>query len=758
LSPLEIKPGKRPGRIKPADVYPARGPTLSQAQPQPFPLASSLNPAVPDVTREAGPLLADSTGLHLPQAGIALPDVTPIRTHVDTDGDFQSLPTQPSRPSLSGRSFKVETAPDTVMPEPLPRAYHLDWREGKPHASSQLDVIDLLQPLLQPSVISEETADLILTQKVNAHQTEAVNAFLKNDSFLLADDPGTGKTAAVCLAVAAKMQVGQARRVLYVTSESGVRRAAAALAHWAPGLAVTVVQGSGDVRTLDWSTPAHVFLTDLESLKQDLEGERLKDEALDFDILVLDDLSITGLRFQAFPGPLARISTPIRWVLTGGLPEQAEDWIQLFSFLLPEKVQGTAGITLPDLKRRFKPYFLRRAKAELRESLDQRTRELVWLDLGREHAKLYEEVLAEERHRLDQLGEAISPAHIESAVTNLKAACNFEGQSLDGCKVRAVIHLVEQIAASGSKAVVFSQFKELGVERLQPVLEPYGVLRLSREATDTQRREVLQAFRIQPHWHVLLMETGARTDGEPLVEASYVIHYDHAWNPALRMRAELRLYPAIFRAIPITIYEFWVADSVDEGIFHLLAGKNLLPAAIPESTQPKDLEGRFTKDEWLEQVIGVRPGEEPERIESPRTSGTGLLPGTAVLREKLSELSPDTLMAAVETLMSALGYPETEVLDSPDEEGGFMLAWREGEQGFERVLVRCLQTNDNVGVAKARALLKSIEMRRDCVGAYLITTSDFTAACRKQADESGGTLALVSGAELYRHLHILGRF
>jgi len=51
-----------------------------------------------------------------------------------------------------------------------------------------------------------------------------------------------------------------------------------------------------------------------------------------------------------------------------------------------------------------------------------------------------------------------------------------------------------------------------------------------------------------------------------------------------------------------------------------------------------------------------------------------------------------------------------------------------------------------------------MEMRRDCVGAYLITTSDFTAACRKLADESQGQLALVSGAELYRHLHILGRF
>ena len=758
MSPLEIKPGKPPARIKPADVFPARGPKLSQAKPQPYPLASNLKPAAPRTSHEAGPLKADSTGIHLAQAGIDLPEPFILQTRVTFDGDFLSLPIAQESPAIVGHSFLKDAASQPLQPQELPRAYHRAWKDGKPFASKMLDTIDLLRPLLQPSPISEESADLVLLNKPMSHQIEAVNALLKNDAFLLADDPGTGKTVAVCLALATKMQVGQARRALYITSEGGVRRAAQALARWAPSLAVTAVKGSGQARVLDWTCPAHVYLVDLESLKQDLEGDHLKDGQLEFDILILDDLSITGLRFQAFPGPLVRIHAPIRWVLTGGLPEQAEDWVQIFSFLLPDKVQGTAGITLPDLKRRFNPYILRREKAELRDSMDQRTRELVWLDLGDEHARLYEEALAEERHRLNQLGEAISPAHIESAVSNLKAACNFEGSSLDGCKVRAIVQLVEQIATSGSKAVVFSQFEEQGLDRLQPVLEPYGVLRLSKDAIDTKRREVLQAFRIQAHWHVLLLEIGARIDGESLVEASYIIHFDHSWNPALRMRAELRLHPTIFRATPISIYEFWVADTLDEGIYGLLATKNLLPTAIAEETQPKDIEGRITKDEWLEQVIGVHPGEEPERIPVPKPASTGLLPGTAVLREKLGELSPDTMIAAVETLMGALGYPDSEVLDSSEEEGGYLLAWREAEGEVERVLVRCLQTSGNVGVAKARALMKAMEMRRDCSGAYLITTSDFTSACRKLADESEGQLALVSGAELYRHLHILGRF
>lgn len=757
MSPLEIKPGRRPARIKPAEVYPARGPKLTEAQPQPYPLPSSLKPAPPRVTLGAGPLAADSSGLHLPKAGLPDAACVEIQTGVGLEGDFESLLVEQREPAFVGHPFALQGAGKETQPPPLPRAYHLERGERLGPTVRQADAVDLLRPLLEPSVISEESADLLLQAPPARHQIEAVNALLKNDAFLLADDPGTGKTAAACLALATKMQVGQARRALYVTSQASLRRTAASLACWAPGLAVTAVRGSGQERARDWSNPAHVLLVDLESLKQDLENDLIPETVLDFDLLVLDELPPNRLRFQAFPGPLVRVTAPIRWVLTGGLPEQAEDWIQLFAFLLPEMAVGSAGTTLPELKRRFAPYMMRRTKGELRESMDQRRREPLWLDLGPGHARLYEEALAEERHRLNQLGAAVTPAHIETAVANLKAVCDFEGDSLDGCKVRALVQLVEQISAGGSKVVVLSQFEKRALERLQPVLEPYGVLRLASEDSDTKRREVLGAFRAQAHWHVLLMETGARTDGEPLVEAPYIIHFDHAWNPALRMRSELRLHPAIFRAIPITIYEFWVAGSVDEAIFRLLQAKNLLPVAIAEGTQPRDLEGRITREEWFDQVLGVSPGEEPERIPVASSAGTGLLPGTAVLREKLSELSTDTLLAAVETLMKALGYPQAEQLDPADEEGGMMLAWREGEAEVERVLVRCLQTSANVGVASARSLMKAMEARGDCTGAYLISTSDFTAACRKSADESGGTLALVSGAELYRHLHILGR-
>jgi hypothetical protein len=401
---------------------------------------------------------------------------------------------------------------------------------------------------------------------------------------------------------------------------------------------------------------------------------------------------------------------------------------------------------------------MRRTKSELGKELPARTRQEIWVQLDAAHRKIYEEALAEARFTLSQLGDALTPSHIDATVDRIKQAINFERAKLDGAKIRALVDLMEQISAANSKAVVFTHFREEGLDRLQPVLEPYGVLRLDNETPEDKRIKILDAFRSQPHWHALLVEIGTRTGDEPLVEASYIIHVDHGWNPGVRLRAELRLHPMIFRAVAIHVYELWVAETIEEKIYQLLLERGLLPAAIPEDTSPVEIEEKITRDEWLHRVLEIPVGEAPQRVPAVQPTGTGVLPGTSVLREKLGELSPDTLMAAVETFIKALGYPEVEALDDPDEEGGYLLAWRQAEGIVERILVRCIRGSGNIGVSKGRALLKAMETRKDCVGAYLVTTTDFTASLKTLADESGGELALVSGAELYRHLHILGQF
>lgn len=758
MSPVSVKLGDRSARMKPAPVFPAKNPQIRSTKVQHYPARSELHPraiqgAEPlDVLME-GQLSASPWDVRVVRGG-------PLQ--LPAGFSFESTPEQYAPmlmgPKSTGAGFTQDTGVERCGPNELPRSYTVVRRNGALEADRGPGAIDLLQPILEPSVLGSDTAGLILPDPLRSAQIEAVNALLNHEVYLLADDPGTGKTVTACVALMNQFQQHQVQRALIICPESGLRTIARILTCWTPGLQVTAVAGGLDLRKLDWSTPAHVYLVTEETLRADLEQGVLQGDDLHFDLILLDDVQVTDLRFRDFPGVLNQLTSNVRWAVAGALPETAEDWTGLFKFLAPEEVKGTAGISLPDVKRRFQKFVLRRTKEQMRSELPARTREILWLDLTDVQAKRYEEVLAEERYRLTQLGEAVQPSHIETSLKRLQIATNFAPGVLDGAKVRALVDLIEQIAASGAKAVVFSQFRAEGVERLHPVLEPYGVLNLDRDEPDDQRQRILNAFREQDHWHVLLLETGVDFEGEALVEASYIIHFDQHWNPAARLKAELRLHPLIFRAVPVNIYEFWVADTVDEGLYTLLDEKNLLPGDVPEGTRPTELEDRITIDEWLDRILTIQGGREPERVAIPEAMGTGILPGTAVLRSKLAELSADTLMAAVETLVKALGYKDVEGVGEPEEQGGYLLAWQDTAEGLERVLVNYLASNKNIGISSGRALMEEMQARGDCTGAYLITTSDFTTACRKFADDSDGQLALVSGSELYRHLHILGRF
>ena len=744
--------------MKPAAVYPAKNPRLRSTTVHQFPEQSDLSPRPITDTEQLDIRMKSQLSSYAWDVRPLRDDPFGLSATFGLESGVETIDPVLTAPYVQGAAYTLTGGGERCGPNDLPRSYQAVSRNGALEADNKPDWLDLLQPILEPSVLGSDVAGWILPDELRSTQIEAVNALLSHDVYLLADDPGTGKTVAACVALMNKFQRHLIQRALIVCHESGMRSIARALACWTPGLHVTAVHGGLDLRKLDWSTPAHVYLVTEETLRNDVESGVLKGEHLDFDLTLLDDVQVTGLRFRDFPGVLNQLNAEIRWAVAGALPETAEDWTGLFKFLAPEELKGTAGISLPDVKRRFQKYYLRRTKEQMRSDLPARSRETLWLDLTDLQAKRYQEVLAEERHRISQLGEAAQPSHVETALERLQVAANFAPGVLDGAKVRALVDLVEQIFASGSKVTVFSQFRGEGVERLHPVLEPYGVLKLDRSEPEDQRARILNAFRDQEHWHVLLLETGVEIGEDALVESTYIIHFDHHWNPGSRLKAELKLHPLIFRTVPVNIYEFWVADTVDEELYRLLDEKNLLPGDVPEGTRPTELEDRVTMDEWLERVLKV-PGEaEPVQVSLPEAKGTGILPGTAVLRNRLAELSADTLMAAVETLMKALGYKDVEPVGEPEEDGGYVLARQDTVEGVERVLLKYLAANKNIGIAEARNLMKEMQARGDCTGAYLITTSDFTTACRNYADETEGQLALVSGSELYRHLHILGQF
>ncbi len=618
------------------------------------------------------------------------------------------------------------------------------------------DVLATVIPRLAPPALTLENPPL--PEPIPDHVRQAAQALLAEPSLLVADDEGTGKRLSACLALGALLQQGLARRIVILSPNSQIRMWAGLLEEWCPAVDVLLAKGEALARRRAWRSGANVILTTLQVFAEDFNRGSLDPKEQAIDVLLVNSALAA---IHLFPKPFSSLAAlPIRrrWALAGGLPPDNDDWRVLFHFLLPQEPLPGPQDALINLRERFAPYYLRRTKAEMRSELGAKKRSEIWLDLDEKQRGAYGEALAEERHRLTKLGSAVTRTHVETALARLNQATAFAPGSFDGVKMRALLDLLESVAAGGDKLIVFSQYGERALDQLVPPLEAYGALRLPSSATELERDQILSSFRRDDRRHLLLADLEARGDGQPM-PASHLLHFDVSWNSARRSRAEIRFYPELRPETPLNIYEFWVADTHDQSLHQLLDERHLLPRDLPDGTQPAELEERLSMRDWLGSVFSL--GEERQRAKpADHAPTTGLLPGTSSLRLELEALSEEELLRALEQLMHGLGFPHAQRLETPAEEGeGFqqdVLAWRLGPRGEEKALGRLVRGEKNIGVAEGRALLEMVDERGDCLGGYLVTTADFTNACKSLADESEGRLALVAGAEFYRHLHILG--
>lgn len=655
-----------------------------------------------------------------------------------------------SQPRLIPLAGKVEAAGIEMLP------VHT-WETGENRildATSALQDAQLarLWPSLSLPYFVDTEEEAREAFSLLPYQRDAVRALISDEALFLADDPGSGKTPSVCVAAGHLVQSGEVDRVLLVAPASRHRWWERHFEQWAPGLFVGRAGGPRAKVASIWAKPFHVLICDYSRAADDIPRLKADRKMPRFDLIVADSILTAIHQVPQGAQSIGSLEGRRRWAVAGGTPAQTEDWRTLFAFLMPGQPLGR-GETSLEIQERLASNILRRKKLVLEGIIPTRVRRELWLDLDPRQVDAYRAALAEERHMLEQLGEATTRTHIESVVATLNRMTAFAQGSLDGTKVRALTDLMEQILAAGDRAVLFSQYRQRALDPLRQAMHAYGGIVLPENSGESERSQILETFRRDPQRRILLAHLDAASDGKPL-PASYIIHFDISWNSARRLRAEQRFFPSLKPEVPLTILEFWVAGTHDEWLHELLAGKGLLASDLPMGTRPSELEDRLTIADWLKDVFGGKVEGAPDLVTRPGT--TGLLPGTAMLRSALNELTEDELEAAVKALMDALGFPDALPVTVEDLAGIALEAT--SVDGAGRVLVNVLRQDETVGVAAARSLLRAAGDLEHVIGAYLVTTGDFTRACKQLAEESEGRLALVSGDEFYRHLHILGWF
>ena len=137
------------------------------------------------------------------------------------------------------------------------------------NTTQHLSVWDLIYPILLPPLSLDFVPQFDLPHPLFPYQKTGVSFLMNNESALLGDEMGTGKTVMSVVALRLMFRLGKARRTLIICPVNLLRVWQSHLLEWASELELTVVRGSKSTRELDWKYPAHVYLTTYETVTND---------------------------------------------------------------------------------------------------------------------------------------------------------------------------------------------------------------------------------------------------------------------------------------------------------------------------------------------------------------------------------------------------------------------------------------------------------------------------------------------------------
>lgn len=746
-----LSTGKTVAPLRPPRMHTLRGVALSPAAFYPFPVRDQL--VLNSGAAIEGPWIAlgDRTTFELPTGDLFTPDIERLPGALEKPwiADEALLPTGagPALGGLVARPGGLLGDADSLL---MPAAEHA--APAKPW--------ELILPLIDRAGL-EAGAPAPGEPMLRQYQVESAQALVAQESLLLADDPGTGKTPSACIALQTLSQRGWARRILVVCLEHELRHWAWHLRQWSPALKAVTVDGDRMQRAQRWKDPAHVFLISYEALADDVLHGTLDPQDLDFDVAILDSALLLADFPEQVRSALTRVRARRRWALAASRPEDDEEWLAIFGFLTGDAAAVRRVVADGDQAKHFETSVLRRTRSQLSSQLPRAVRSQLWIALSREDRSAYEEALAEERHRLTHADSLPGQEDLEACYGRLADAAALGRSGRLGAKAQAAVDLLADVTAAGHKAIVVTRPEGRGQDRLRSALDPLGVAVLSPLRDPEGLREDVETFLHRPSWHVLLSDLDTLEKAGSLAGIGYLLHFSSDWNPARRRLSEARILEHSGAGHSICITDMLTLGTVEERLARLLEERGWPVHAVREGTSAQDVASALTIEDWLQRVFEVevtaRKAPEPVPAPPPKPAiTTGMLPGTDLLRANLQDLPPEDLLNGVAQYVKLLGFEEVQITRPADETGGELTARRTVEGRLERVLVRCVRSEKNVGVAEAKALLESLGPEVEWLGGYLVTTSDFTAACKKAADKSAGQLALVSGAELWRHLHIQG--
>ena len=316
------------------------------------------------------------------------------------------------------------------------------------------------------------------------------------------------------------------------------------------------------------------------------------------------------------------------------------------------------------LRRRMRPFLLRRTKEQVAADLPAKTEQVLTVELGAKHRKAYDQRLARERQRILGLLEedtaqsrfialkalttlrqmALDPALVDGedgmepeaaesaggeeageaaggtggsgrktargakAVKGRAAGAPATGRRGPGrrpspsAKVEVLVEHLGPILSEGHRALVFSQFTRY-LSGVREHLEATGVRTAYMDGSTPDRQKVIDAFRAGEA-DVFLISLKAGGFGLTLTEADYVFLLDPWWNPQAEEQAVDRTH-RIGQDKPVMVYRLVSADTIEEKVMALKEKKAELFARVVEGAGEAEAGGEAAAGAGAGAAVGA---------------------------------------------------------------------------------------------------------------------------------------------------------
>jgi SNF2 family DNA or RNA helicase len=421
----------------------------------------------------------------------------------------------------------------------------------------------------------------------------------------LADDMGLGKTATTLAHL-----VERPGPHLVVCPLSVVHNWESEAHRFTPGQRVVVHHGADRRRSdaeLDLFgrglADADIVITTYGLLPRDLDHLG----GIDWTTVVLDEAQMVknpatkaakAVRRLRAAQKLALTGTPVEnrlselWAILDavnpGLLGSQQKFRERYSTAIERHQDAEAAERLRALTR---PFVLRRTKADKRllPDLPDKIEQIAFAQLTKEQATLYQKVVEQLLADADELEGMQRRGRVLAALTRLKQICNHPAQALkDGSrlegrsgKLNRFDELVTELLDVGERALVFTQFREMG-----DLLQRHVATRFEVDApflhggvSKAGRDRMVADFQAGAGSPLLLVSLKAGGTGLNLTAASQVIHYDRWWNPAVEDQATDRAW-RLGQRRTVNVHKLVCQGTVEERIGEVIDEKRAIADAV----------------------------------------------------------------------------------------------------------------------------------------------------------------------------------